>query len=43
MIGINTSKTFSAPRVDDWVVGFFMDGEQAQMPVMMGVLPGLKP
>jgi len=43
MIPINDSKHFSAPRVGEWVVGFFMDGEQAQTPVMMGVLPGLKP
>jgi hypothetical protein len=43
MIPLNNSKHFSAPRVGDWVVGFFMDGEQAQLPVMMGVLPGLKP
>jgi phage baseplate assembly protein gpV len=43
MIPINDSKHFSVPRVGEWVVGFFMDGEQAQTPVMMGVLPGLKP
>jgi hypothetical protein len=29
-----------SPDLGDWVVGFFMDGESAQMPVMMGVLPG---
>jgi hypothetical protein len=27
----------------DWIVGFFMDGESAQMPIMMGVLPGIVP
>lgn len=43
MIPINDSKHFSAPRLGEWVLGFFMDGEQAQIPVMMGVLPGLKP
>ena len=42
MIPLNNSKHFSSPRVGEWVVGFFMDGEQAQLPVMMGVLPGLK-
>jgi hypothetical protein len=31
------------PREGDWIVGFFMDGESGQMPVMMGVLPGIKP
>ena len=39
---INNSKSFSAPMVGDWVVGFFMDGESGQFPVMFGVLPGLK-
>jgi hypothetical protein len=43
MIPLNNSKHFSSPRLGEWVVGFFMDGEQAQIPVMMGVLPGLKP
>jgi hypothetical protein len=42
MYPINNSKTFSAPMVDDWIVGFFMDGESGQFPVMMGVLPGIK-
>lgn len=26
----------------DWVVGFFMDGESGQFPIMMGIVPGLK-
>lgn len=43
VIPINDSKHFSAPRLGEWVLGFFMDGEQAQIPVMIGVLPGLKP
>ena len=30
------------PRLGEWVVGFFMDGENAQYPVIMGVLPGIK-
>jgi len=38
---INNSKAFSAPRIGDWVVGFFMDGLAAQAPVMLGVLPGI--
>ena len=25
----------------DWVVGFFMDGESGQYPIIMGVLPGV--
>jgi hypothetical protein len=43
MYPINNSKTFEAPRVGDWIVGFFMDGMSAQAPVMMGVLPGIVP
>jgi hypothetical protein len=39
---INNSKSFSAPMVGDWVVGFFMDGESGQFPIMFGVMPGLK-
>lgn len=39
---INASRNFSAPRIGDWIVGFFLDGENAQQPVMMGVLPGIK-
>lgn len=30
-----------APKEGDSVVGFFMDGDEAQFPVMMGVLPGI--
>ena len=37
---VNNSKTFMAPSLGDWCVGFFMDGESAQMPIIMGVLPG---
>jgi hypothetical protein len=40
---INSSKLFSVPNIGDWVVGFFMDGESGQFPIMMGVLPGLTP
>ena len=43
VIPLNNSKHFSAPKIGEWVLGFFMDGEQAQIPVMLGVLPGLKP
>jgi hypothetical protein len=39
---INNSKSFSAPRVGDWVVGFFLDGESGQSPVMLGVMPGMQ-
>jgi len=42
MYPINHSKSFSAPMLGEWIVGFFMDGESGQAPVMMGVLPGLE-
>jgi phage baseplate assembly protein gpV len=43
MYPINNSKSFSAPRLGEWVVGFFMDVTSAQAPVMMGVIPGIQP
>lgn len=43
MLPINNSQSFNVPQVGDWVVGFFMDGESAQFPIMMGVLPGITP
>lgn len=39
---VNNSKSFSAPRLGDYVMGFFSDGLSAQAPVMMGVFPGLE-
>jgi hypothetical protein len=42
MYPINNSKSFSAPKINDWVVGFFMDGVSGQAPIMMGVLPGIQ-
>lgn len=37
----NNSKTFSPPRLGDYVMGFFSDGVSAQAPVLLGVFPGL--
>lgn len=42
MYPINNAKSFSSPCLGEWVVGFFLDGDSAQSPVMMGVLPGIK-
>lgn len=42
MYPVNASMAFSAPPVDSWVVGFFFDRENAQFPIVMGVLPGLQ-
>lgn len=40
-IPLNTSKTVSVPNINDWVFGYFLDGENKQMPVIMGIMPGL--
>jgi len=39
---INNTRHFEAPSLGEWVVGFFIDGEAGQVPIMMGVIPGLK-
>jgi hypothetical protein len=38
----NGSGTVSAPRPGDWVMGFFQDGDYAQIPVVMGVYNGIE-
>jgi hypothetical protein len=43
LLPMNSSNTISAPAIGSWVVGFFLDSENGQFPVMMGVLPGLNP
>lgn len=40
LLPLNNPMTFT-PKESDMVVGFFLDGENAQNPVMMGVLPGI--
>ena len=42
MYPLNNSKSFSAPELGEWIVGFFTDGMSGQAPIMMGVLPGLQ-
>ena len=42
MYPLNNSRTLSPPDIGEWVVGFFMDSESGQFPIMMGVLPGIK-
>lgn len=39
---LNNSKSFASPDVGDWVVGFFLDSESGQAPIMLGVMPGIK-
>jgi hypothetical protein len=40
MMPVNTS-IVSTPKEGDYVVGFFFDGENAQSPIVMGILPGI--
>lgn len=40
LLPLNNPMTFT-PKESDMVVGFFLDGVNAQHPVMMGVLPGI--
>jgi hypothetical protein len=46
---LNSKNTFqpldmkSSDGPGDWVLGFFMDGEAGQFPIMLGVLPGFNP
>lgn len=36
------SHTFSTPKETDVVFGFFADGKNAQIPIMMGIVPGFE-
>jgi hypothetical protein len=38
----NGSSTNAVPRPGDWVIGFFQDGDYAQMPVVLGVYSGIE-
>jgi len=40
MMPLNNANPYT-PKESDVVVGFFLDGENAQTPIMMGVLPGI--
>lgn len=41
MYPINNPDSFNVPKIGEWIIGFFLDGESAQFPVMMGTLPGI--
>lgn len=38
----SNSKSFSPPRLGDYVMGFFSDGESAQVPVLLSIFPGFE-
>jgi hypothetical protein len=42
MLPVTGSNTTVPPRIGDWVIGFFQDGEVAQIPVVMGIFPGIE-
>lgn len=37
---LNNPHGLKSPEESSWVLGFFLDGQIAQQPVMLGVLPG---
>jgi len=37
---LQNSKMISVPEISDWVFGFFIDGRDAQHPMVIGTLPG---
>lgn len=41
LLPVNNSKSISLPKEGDWVSGYFLDGNSAQMPVIVGVFPGI--
>ena len=42
LLPVNNSRTLSLPKPGEWVFGFFQDGNQGQMPVVMGVYPRIQ-
>ena len=39
---LNNPHGVKSPEESSWVLGFFLDGEIGQQPVMLGVLPGAR-
>lgn len=37
----NNSKTVEAPKLGEYILGFFLDGLSSQFPVMLGVIPAI--
>ena len=40
-VPVNGSATTHAPKIRDWVIGFFLDGTDAQFPIVTHILPGI--
>lgn len=43
MMPANMPGAYGIPNLGDWVLGFFLDGEDAQEPCILGYLPGIPP
>ena len=43
LLPVNGQRTMSVPKEGEWVMGFFQDGKNGQMPVILGVYPGIVP
>ena len=43
LMPVTGQRQFSLPKEGEWVMGFFQDGRNGQMPVIMGVYPGIVP
>lgn len=41
LLPVNNSKAISLPKEGEWVSGYFLDGNNGQMPVIVGVFPGI--
>lgn len=39
---LNNPHGIKSPEESSWVLGFFLDGQIGQQPVMLGVLPGIR-
>lgn len=43
LMPVTGQRSFSIPKEGEWVMGFFQDGMNGQMPVIMGIYPGIVP
>lgn len=43
LMPVTGQRQFSVPKEGEWVMGFFQDGNNGQMPVIIGVYPGIVP
>lgn len=43
LLPVNNAHHFATPDFGDWVLCTFLDGNHAQMPIVIGVIPGINP